>query len=76
MYMYIHSIQRIIPLVERKLSHQSPKLPFYHKAKDLDTGEVLCLVTPDGERTFAYRTGAKGEAIHVFLDLLLKLKNR
>ena len=76
MYMYIHSIQRIIPLVERKLSHQSPKFPFYHKAKDLDTGEVLCLVTPDGERTFAYRTGAKGEAIHVFLEFVAEAQEQ
>lgn len=27
-------------------------------AAALETGEVLCLVTPDGERTFAYRSGA------------------
>eukprot|EP00434_Breviolum_minutum_P009677 symbB.v1.2.008519.t1/scaffold527.1/size293072/17 len=33
------------------------------QAKDLDTGEVLCLVTPDGERTFAYRTGVASDSL-------------
>ena len=24
------------------------------------TGQVLCLITPDGQRTFAFHTGASG----------------
>lgn len=28
-----------------------------------DTGEVLCLVTPDGERSFAYRTGVASDGL-------------
>lgn len=33
------------------------------QAKDVDTGEVLCLVTPDGERSFAYRTGVASDSL-------------
>ncbi|OLQ08713.1 Inosine-guanosine kinase [Symbiodinium microadriaticum] len=33
------------------------------EAFDRDSGEVLCLVTDDGERSFAYRTGVASDAL-------------
>ncbi|CAE7520681.1 gsk [Symbiodinium natans] len=33
------------------------------QAADRDSGEVLCLVAEDGERSFAYRTGVASDAL-------------